>query len=75
MHRLTSTHVNITKKEIIFFSKDYLINRGAHRTLKHHLKHLWVSGFLMGGEGQFQCFLLHVLNRHLHGHQNDLQHV
>ncbi|KAG7265867.1 hypothetical protein CRUP_016130 [Coryphaenoides rupestris] len=50
----------------------YLVDRGPHRALQNHLQHLGVSWVLVRREGQLLGLLLHVLDGHLHWHQDDL---
>lgn len=50
----------------------YLVHRGPHRALQHHLQHLGVGWVLLSGESQLPCLLLHVLNGHFHWCQHCL---
>lgn len=51
----------------------HLVDGGAHTALQHHLQHLGVRRVLVGGEGELLSLLLHVLDRHLHGDEDDLE--
>lgn len=50
-----------------------LVHRGAHAPLQHHLQDLRVGGLLLGGPGQLNRLLLHVLDGHLHGPEHHLR--